>query len=179
LGGSALASRFWAFWYPSNCMSVSPEQIESEICSRLTGVAAKASWGETSLFYNPDQKLPNGVYFCTIKEHDGDNDRSSRLNRSGVFRLSIGLNPRTYIGLFGPKPSRPAKGGIISTGHQFDKLDELMPHPIYGWMAWAQVLCPSRSTWETLVPLIDESYAKAVSKFEKRLAQSDFSMRTK
>jgi len=46
-------------------------------------------------------------------------------------------------------------------------------------MAWAQVLCPSRSTWETLVPLIDESYAMAVSKFEKRLAQSDFSMRTK
>jgi hypothetical protein len=147
---------------------MNPEQIIEEICGSLEGVLAKASWGETSLFYNPGKVLPNGVYFCTLKDKNGDNDKASNLGREGVYRLSIGLQPKTYIKLFGAKPVRPPKGGIVVTGHDFQELDILMPHPIYAWMAWAQILSPSRASFEAIRPLVDEAYNVARLKFEKK-----------
>lgn len=142
------------------------EKIENE----FEGVIPKSSWGETSLFYNPGGLLPNGVYFCTLKEKDGENDKASKLDREGIFRLSIGITKETYAKLFGRKPKRPPKGGIIDTGHDFTVLNELMPHPIYGWMSWVQVLNPSKSTFETLLPLIAEAHSNAVVKFNKKTA---------
>ena len=114
---------------------MTPESIIQHITSELDGVVPKSSWGETSLFYNPGNLLPNGVYFCTIKEKDGDNDKSSRLDRDSVFRVSIGVGKSNYEKQFSVKPKRPEKGGIVDTGHDFTKLDELMPHPIYAWMS--------------------------------------------
>ena len=134
------------------------------------GVIPKSSWGETSLFYNPGKALPNGVYFCTLKEKNGENDKASELDREGVFRLSIGVAKETYEKHFGSKPKRPPKGGIIDTGHDFATINELMPHPIYGWMSWVQVLSPSASMFESLLPLIAEAHANAVSKFNKKTA---------
>jgi Family of unknown function (DUF6194) len=90
---------------------MTPDRIVEALCAVLPGVVPKSSWGETSLFYNPGLSLPSGVYFCTIKQHDGENDQASRLNRDGVFRLAIGLKPLSYVGLFGNPPERPAKGG--------------------------------------------------------------------
>ncbi len=147
-----------------------PEKIVEKIVSDFDGVIPKSSWGETSLFYNPGKVFPNGVYFCTIKEKDGDNDKASQLDRDGVFRLSIGISKTTYENRFGLKPKRPAKGGIIDTGHDFTALNELMPHPIYGWMSWIQVLNPSISTFENILPLITEAHSNAVIKFNKKTA---------
>ncbi|MDY6883606.1 MAG: DUF6194 family protein [Pseudomonadota bacterium] len=148
-----------------------PEDIIDEIVSLFDGVEPKASWGETSLFYNPGRALPNGVYFCTIKEKNGDNDKASKLDRLGVFRLSIGTNKETYERHFGPRPKRPAKGGIIDTGHDFAALNELMPHPIYGWMSWVQVLSPTRDTFDEVRPLLLEAHQSAVEKFNKKIAR--------
>ena len=58
-----------------------PEKIIEYIEKNLDGVVPKSSWGETSLFYNPGKVLPNGVYFCTIKEKNGANDLASELDR--------------------------------------------------------------------------------------------------
>lgn len=149
---------------------MSPNQIVEEITRRLSGVAPKSSWGETSLFYNPGKLLPNGVYFCTIKDHDGENDRASSLNREGVFRLAIGLPPATYRKYFGDKPPRPAKGAIVNTGHKFNALNELMPHPIYAWMNWAQILSPSEEMFSRIFELIEEAHQAAVIKFNKKAA---------
>ncbi len=74
---------------------MTPSEIVSHIVTQLDSVAPKTSWGETSLFYNPGRRLPHGVYFCTIKDHDGANDRASHLNRAGVFRVAIGLSEPT------------------------------------------------------------------------------------
>lgn len=145
-----------------------PQEIIDRICAEFSGVVPKASWGETSLFYNPGKLLPNGVYFCTIKEKDGENDKASRLDRAGIFRIAIGLTPKSYLHLFGTKPARPAKGGIISTGHDFTVINELMPHPIYGWMCWAQILNPSQEKFEEILPLIAEAHKTAMIKFEKK-----------
>ena len=149
---------------------VQPKNIVEEIVSQFEGVIPKASWGETSLFYNPGKILPNGVYFCTIKEKNGDNDKASELDREGVFRLSIGISKNTYEKIFGIKPKRPSKGCIIDTGHDFTALDELMPHPIYGWMSWVQVLSPGESTFANIFPLIAEAHSNAVVKFNKKTA---------
>lgn len=147
-----------------------PENIIEKIISSFAGVIPKSSWGETSLFYNPGKTLPNGVYFCTIKEKNGDNDKSSDLDRSGVFRLSIGISKETYEGKFGSRPKRPCKGGIVDTGHDFKKTDTLMPHPIYGWMSWVQVLSPKEGTLDTIFPLLAEAHSNAVVKFNKKTA---------
>ena len=109
-----------------------PADIIEKIVSSFEGVIPKSSWGETSLFYNPGKLLPNGVYFCTIKEKNGDNDKSSNLDRDGVYRLSIGISKESYKVQFGPRSKRPSKGCIIDTGPDFTETNMLMPHPIYG-----------------------------------------------
>jgi len=148
---------------------MNPLEIVETICNRLEGVKPKSSWGETALFYNPNNRLPSGVYFCTIKEKDGDNDKSSNLDRGGVYRIAIGLLPETYNRLFGQKPARPSKGGCVSTGHDFTEKSELMPHPIYAWMSWAQILSPTYEEFESIYPYIEESYKFAITKFSKKI----------
>lgn len=151
--------------------TMTPDAIISQIISNYDGIVPKASWGETSLFYNPNNALPNGVYFCTIKQKNGDNDKSSNLDREGVFRISLGIGSEAYIENFGEKPKRPPKGGIIDTGHDFTVLNELMPHPIYGWMGWIQVLNPTQKTFDDIQPLIHTAYTLAVSKFDKKMCK--------
>ena len=148
---------------------MTPEHIINIVTDSFDGVVPKASWGETSLFYNPGNALPNGVYFCTIKEKNGDNDKSSDLDRGGVFRLSIGIGKAAYTSILGKPPARPSKGGIVDTGHDFTACDELMPHPIYGWMSWVQILNPSESSFKEIMPLIAVAHQEAVAKFTKRI----------
>ena len=145
-----------------------PKDIVEKIVNEFSGVIPKASWGETSLFYNPGQLLPNGVYFCTIKEKNGDNDKASNLDREGIYRLSIGISKESYESLFGARPKRPSKGGIIDTEHNFTKCNVLMPHPIYAWMSWVQILNPSESKLTDIFGLIAESHVNAVNKFNKK-----------
>lgn len=150
-----------------------PNEIVEEISGAFEGVVPKSSWGETSLFYNPGKVLPNGVYFCTIKEKNGDNDKSSSLDRNGVFRLSVGISKESYENKFGLRPKRPCKGGIIDTGHNFSAQNILMPHPIYGWMSWVQVLNPKKETFDMIFPLITEAHSNAVFKFNKKTANKN------
>jgi len=151
-------------------MKIQPSEIIEYIGNHLEGVKPKSSWGETSLFYNPNNELPNGVYFCTIKEKDGDNDKSSKLVRENLYRLSIGLAPDTYKRLFGERPKRPSKGSIVSTGHDFTVSNVLMPHPIYAWMSWVQILSPTVEMFEAIFPHIKESHNIAIMKFNKKVS---------
>jgi hypothetical protein len=146
--------------------------ITQYITRTFADVHPVAAWGETSFFYNPGQRLPRGIYFATVKEKDGANDRASDLGRPGVFRLNIGISKPTWRTLFGPQPARPAAGGVVGTGHDFTALDQLMPHPVYGWMSWVSVLNPSAATFETVKPLLVEAHGLAVAKFAKRVGRS-------
>jgi len=148
---------------------MNPTDVISATISRLPGVVPKSSWGETSLFYNPGHKLPNGVYFCTIKDHDGANDKASKLDRPGVYRIAIGLGNPTYVRLFGPKPKRPEKGGIVNLPCDFTETGRLMPHPVYAWMGWAQILSPDKDLFEEVFPFISEAHAIAMKKVEEKM----------
>jgi hypothetical protein len=70
---------------------VKPEGIIKKIVSSFKGVFSKSSWSETSLFYNSGLLFPNGVYFCTLKEKDGDNDKAANQERqaAAVTRISL------------------------------------------------------------------------------------------
>ena len=144
-----------------------PEEIVSHLTSRFDGLVEKSSWGETSLFYNPEEELPRGAYFCTIKDHDGANDKASALDREAVFRVSVGLPRELYEERFGPLPERPGKGGVVDTGNDFTAIDILTPHPVYAWMGWVQILSPTKNRFVELQPLFEAAYCHTVDKHGK------------
>ncbi len=98
--------------------SVSIETIIDYTTAAYEGVVVDKNWGERGLFYNPEGKLPKGIYLLTFKEKDGPNDKASNLNRTGVYRLNLGVSKPTFGALFGALPTRPAAGGIVDTGHE-------------------------------------------------------------
>ena len=145
------------------------EEIFDYVTSEYEGIVIAENWGERGLFYNPDGKLPKGVYILTFKEKDGPNDNASNVNRPNVHRLNLGISKDTFKIMFGELPERPAAGSIVNTGHNFESLDKMMPHPVYGWMSWICVLNPSSNTFEKLKPLIHESIELAKVKYRKRV----------
>jgi hypothetical protein len=155
---------------PGVIILMESSSIARYITDTFTGICPVVAWGETSFFYNPGKALPRGIYFATLKDKDGQNDRASQLNRPPVFRLNLGVSKPTYRALFGSLPTRPAAGGVVDTGHDFTALDVLLPHPVYGWMAWVCVLNPSSATFDRVKPLLEEAYGLAVAKFGKRVA---------
>lgn len=145
------------------------EQIFDYCLSQFDGVVVDKNWGERGLFYNPDKKLAKGIYVLTIKEKDGPNDNASNVDRDGVYRLNLGVSKTTFIEFFGAIPTRPAAGKIVNTGHDFTQLDQITPHPVYGWMSWVAVLNPSEATFINLQPLIYEAVQLAKEKYAKKV----------
>ena len=144
------------------------DEIVDDLLNRFDHLVVKKTWGETSLFFNPNGASAHGSYFVTMKDSDGENDKASNLDRDGIFRISFGISINSYEALFGPKPPRPLKGGVVETGHDFAQTNLLMPHPIYAWMNWLQVLNPSQEIWNSNQILIQESYGLSKARFEKR-----------
>lgn len=147
--------------------------VRDYITKAFPGLVLVNAWGEQSAFYNPGQRFTRGVYFCTLKEKDGDNDKASHLDRDGIWRLNFGLPKAEFIKIFGATPARPSKGGIVKGPWDFTKSDLLMPHPVYGWMGWVAVVCPSAETFEQCKPLMALAYAKSVKSFETRVKKED------
>lgn len=140
-----------------------------EHLASLDGVNVVEAWGETSFFYNPGHRLARGTYFATIKDRDGTGDKGSHLDRTGVWRLNLGVSVGTLTDLFGARPARPAKGQVIAGLWDFTELDTLTPHPVYGWMGWVAILNPSAGSWERCQPLIEDARERARASFEKRV----------
>lgn len=149
-------------------MVITPDNILKYCLDNLEGVAEVRSWGERGIFYNPSSVLKRGVYVLTIKEKDGGNDRASRLDREGAWRVNIGVRKQTFRTLFGELPKRPCKGSIVDMPYNFTAKNVIMPHPVYAWMGWICALSPSETTFESLKPYILESYEYAKEKFSKR-----------
>ncbi len=60
------------------------------------------------------------------------------------------------------------KGEVIKSHFDFTELNLLMPHPVYGWMSWVQILNPSHTNFELLMPKLEVAYSCAQKKFETR-----------
>lgn len=150
--------------------NLTPSQIIDALLQQFDGVTVVEAWGEKSLFYNPGRLLPRGVYFSTLKQKNGDNDRASHLDREGAFRLNIGTTKPFFQERFGSPPPRPGKGGVVDGPWDFTALNTLTPHPIYGWMSWVAVSNPSIETFQEIQPLIEAAYQKAERTFSKRVS---------
>ncbi len=110
------------------------------------------------------------MIWVSIKDHDGENDSSAELSREGVYRFAFQLPREAYVLRFGGVPRRPPKGGVVAVpGYDPTRLDELMPHPVYAWMAWVQVLAPTRAHFESLQPLLAESLDGVRAKWQRRM----------
>jgi len=144
------------------------KQLENWILDNYNGVIVKDAYRERSFFYNPDGSFPKGIYFATIKESDGPNDKASNLNRDGIYRLSIGVGKKQYQHLFGEIPKRPAKGNIVELDFDFTTTGMFLPHPIYAWLGWVSINNPDNENLELVKELLDISYRNALAKFSKK-----------
>lgn len=149
----------------------------STLTLRYPGLVQVSAWGETSLFYNPQNLFKRGTYCITFKEKDGENDSASALYREEVdFRMNFKINKDTFLMRFRETslPTRPAKGNIIKlkSGNDYDptSLDTLLPHPVYGWMGWVSITNPSQKSINEIFDagLLDESYHHAVACYDEK-----------
>jgi aminoglycoside phosphotransferase (APT) family kinase protein len=154
-----------------SALNMTIEFILCYLLKNYSGLKVIDTWGEKSLFYNPDNLLKRGIYFCTLKNKDGANDKASHLHRADVFRVNFGISKNTFISIFRTIPKRPVKGGVIDGDYDFQNIDILTPHPIYGWMSWVSILNPSQYSFENLIPLLDESYRICTEKYKKKMVQ--------
>lgn len=146
-------------------------EIEKYILKTFKNVHLLDTWGEKSFFINPAGQFKRGTYFSTLKGQDGDNDKASFLNRNGVFRWNMGVSQATYLSLFQTLPKRPKKGECIAGHYDFQELDRILPHPVYGWMGWICVLNPSPKTFELCQYLLNDAYNKAVETTLKKISK--------
>jgi hypothetical protein len=153
-------------------VALGPEAILGELLRLDPGLVRERYWGERSIFLNPGHQAPLGVIFASIKDHDGANDRSSNLSRAGVYRFAFQLPSEEYRRRFGPLPERPAKGGVVELpDYDPTRLNELMPHPVYAWMRWVQILSPTSAQFEALKPLLADSLDLVREKWNRRTAK--------
>jgi hypothetical protein len=148
--------------------ALEPEELLSNLLGLDPGLRREAYYGERSIFYNPGGVVPLGTIFASVKDHDGPNDKAAKLSRQGVYRFAFCLTPDRFAERFGQTPHRPLKGGCVDlAGYDLTRLDELMPHPVYAWMRWVQILSPSWPQYQSLQPLLTESLTVVKAKWTK------------
>lgn len=146
------------------------DDIQRYILEHYDDINLVNTWGEKSFFINPGQKLKRGTYFATLKEKDSENDKASYLDRNNIYRLNIGINKEYFISMFSTLPARPKKGCIIEGNHNFLGLNTILPHPVYGWMAWICILNPDYNTFNECKKLLDNAYKKSLTITKKKIS---------
>lgn len=126
------------------------DTITQHIIDMLAGGHFQIADDNTFFFHDGDNKFP----FATIVTKDNEFDNASKLDRTGVFRLNLGVGKETFRALFGEGPVAP----------DYSALDTLMPHPLYAKMYWVSVINPSSKTFEAVKPLIAEALSLARSR---------------
>ena len=150
--------------------AIVPPEIVAELLHLDPDLRIETYYSEQALFYNPRGAAPLGVIFAAIKDHDGPNDRASRLSRPGVFRLAFQLAPAEFAARFGAVPARPPRGGVVALDSDSAALNRLTPHPVYAWMRWVQILSPTPQEFDALRPLLEESLALVRAKWRRKQA---------
>lgn len=98
--------------------------------------------------------------FATIVTKDYPDDKASRLDRQGVFRVNIAARRDTAATLTSDEDS---DGAIDQSA-----LDELFVHPVYGSMGWLAVVNPGRRTAENTRHLLRDAYEAARARYDRR-----------
>jgi hypothetical protein len=118
------------------------------------------SWGDVFFYFAPDGEVPGGQPFATLVTKDYPDDRASRLDREGVFRLSI--SPAKG------RPRREADGEHGSRTADPSELDVVMPHPIYGTLGWVAVNNPGPRSSAAAEALLADAHSAARARWQRR-----------
>ena len=79
-------------------------------------------------------------------EHD--EGAPSKLSRTGVYRVNVGVGKETFQRLVGS-----------TTEPDYATFDQILPHPVYAKQRWISILNPSDATVrDTVLPLLTEAH---------------------
>ncbi|GAB3264617.1 hypothetical protein GCM10027425_29640 [Alteromonas gracilis] len=113
------------------------------------------AWGDHFLYYAPDGRVPQREQpFATIVTKDYPGDASSELDQPGRWRLNV------HAGQDAVTVARSRAELDPSTA------DVLLPHPTYADQGWVCIVAPAPTA--ELLALLDQSYADAVRRAERR-----------
>lgn len=129
--------------------------IKAFILMEYQDARAVESDGDMFLMHGADDKFP----FATIITKDNEFDAASDLNRDGVFRLNMGIDRDSFTALFGDRHFKGI-GGYLKSDIDFQALNVIFPHPMYGAMYWISVLNPDEAMFEVLKPYLSVAYHK-------------------
>jgi Family of unknown function (DUF6194) len=150
-------------------------EMSRYISDTFSGVDVVVVSGNSFYFYNPDPNVPPDHMFPWVTLMTNDlNDQFSNLDRPSIYRLNIGVSKATFRTLF-DMPERSSDSeeereeSASTSSYDLTALNQVMPHPVYGRMYWVCVLNPSDDSLQTTIrPLMNEAYAMAVQKYNKR-----------
>lgn len=130
-------------------MGVSLVDIRSFL-TVLPNVSVHDSTGDLFFFRGDEQKFP----FATIVTHDDPYDGLSNLDRPGVFRLNFPTDKETFAALF---PDLQTRAALDEADIDYQALDVLFPHPVYGRMRWVSVI-KSERVWDQCQELLRRAH---------------------
>jgi Family of unknown function (DUF6194) len=121
------------------------------------------SWGDLFFYYAPDDVVPKSQPFATIVTKDYPDDRGSRLDRPGTFRLNVGAGAAEFQKWTGREPREPAVDSIDPSTP-----DVVFPHPVYGSLGWLSVVNPGPRTATAVQDLLRTAHHLARTRFQRR-----------
>jgi len=132
-----------------------------------TSEAPEIAWGDTFVFYDPDDAAGNRVMpFATIvtKDYPGF-DTESRLDRPGVFRLNIAVGREAFTDLIGHSPADHARH---HDRFDYAAADQVLPHPAYATQSWVCIVNPGPETEALTRELLSAAHTRAALRYRPR-----------
>ncbi|BCK57637.1 DUF6194 family protein [Nocardia wallacei] len=122
------------------------------------------AWGDAFFYYAPDGQVPTATQpFATIVTKDYPDDRASRLDRPGAFRVNISAGKDAFTAWTGYPPRESAgRAGDSSI------TDTVLAHPVYGGAGWLAVVDPGPRTREPLRELLRAAHDRARTRYQRR-----------
>ena len=120
------------------------------------------AWGDVFFYYAPDGVMPQATQpFATIVTKDYPDDRESRLDRPGVFRVNLAAGQDEFVRWTGhrPREHQPVDPSVEDT---------VIAHPVYGPLGWLAVVNPGPRTEQTVRDLFTKAYGLARARAERR-----------
>ncbi|WP_435109040.1 DUF6194 family protein [Nocardiopsis synnemataformans] len=122
------------------------------------------SWGDAFFYYAPDGAVPTATQpFATVVTKDYPDDRASRLDRPGVFRLNVAAGREAFVSWTGREPREPADPDADPSA-----ADVVTAHPVYGGLGWLAVVDPGPRTGEAVRELLRTAHGLARSRHRRR-----------
>lgn len=128
-------------------------EMDAFITARFPDAKRTEAYGYVFFFHSSDEMLP----FASLIDADTAYDKVSDLNRPNVYRLNIGLSPKTYAELI-------PGGSTDVAGVDFKALDIFLPHPEYAKQRYVCILSPTGERLERVKSLLDEAYDLAAAR---------------